>query len=263
MKKQLFLALTTALISFDSMALTNVFGGENTLDIKIAPQAFKFTYEEPNFMKDDGTFTGLEGNLRYKSSSSLMLGLDLLFASGKAKYTSKESGSVDNNPFKYSEMRILAGKSFGMITPYAGLGFRELTNDGENLKTSTGHSGYKRESSYNYIPVGFQVDFEIEKVKPFFIAEYDLFLGGMQKSYIKTDGGSIDNKQNGGHGLRIELGAQTKVHESVSMGASIFSRMWSIDKSEEVIVHDYDCDWHINEPANKTKEVGIKLFASF
>ena len=70
-------------------------------------------------------------------------------------------------------------------TPYIGGGFRYLLNASGLQQSSTGHSGYDRESRYIYIPMGINIETKpVNESYLSFRAEYDYFVYGQQTSYL-------------------------------------------------------------------------------
>ncbi len=71
---------------------------------------------------------------------------DLRFAAGTVDYSSDSTGSASGEPDWYIEARALVGKDWAIneavISPYTGLGYRYLFNDGRGI-TSTGYGGYQ------------------------------------------------------------------------------------------------------------------------
>ncbi len=80
--------------------------------------------------------------------------------------------------------------------------------------------------------------------------------------------GNLDNRQNGGYGLRGSLSFFTKA-ATVEYAIGPFVRYWNINESEHVVFSDPTtflchaslCEGY--EPANHTTEFGISIQARF
>jgi len=231
---------------------------------EIGPEVSHIEYKEPDVMKEEGIMYGI--NASYTYHHNVMLKAEIGYSYGYVDY--KNSGEVDNIEDYLFEMRVLAGYDFSIdessiITPYIGFGYRLLYDDMGGMVSSTGASGYDRESQYYYIPVGIETFSDISNGWFFGItAEFNYFLEGKQTSYLSdADPGynDIENKQKDGHGFRGSLKFQKK-GEKVSCIIEPFIRYWKIDKSEVETVTYYGALYGTGwEPENESTQVGIIL----
>jgi len=269
--------------------LKEVFNRENSLtQFELGTEISYIRYVEPNFMKDKGNMYGIYSSMTYRTSdnghiSSLkdvfsdqnkvnMFKFDGKLSFGKMDYESEGTGTMDGVQDYMLEFRGLAGYDIPVfqssrITPYLGFGFRYLNDDSGGKTTTTGHFGYEREANYFYLPVGvetrtdFQNSWMLETV-----FEYDVFLGGKQKSHLGdavAGLSTIENDQNAGFGLR---GSVKIIKETSNIDFSMepFIRYWHIDDSDiSAITYNGVAVGFGLEPENKSTEYGVKLGMQF
>ncbi len=117
---------------------------------------------------------------------------ELRYAIGLVDYNSYRTGSATGDPDWYIEARGLVGKDWAandaVLAAYTGIGYRFLFNDGRGI-TSTGNWGYRRESSYFYLPIGITHRVALpDQARLVSTLEYDHLLAGKQISRL-SDGG--------------------------------------------------------------------------
>ncbi len=236
-------------------------------------------------VSDDNTFASIE--FRYMTGSGKYIG-------GTVSYD-YETHVETVTPFTYDgiddyymELGLRLGKVYNLgqewdIWPYFGGAWRHLTNHLEQ----SGPGGYKRESTYWTLPLGFNVRYHQD---PFdheygwnvtLNAEFDWLLKGIQYSgpmpnavtdiYDNTynlSGNS--NRQNEGYGVRGSI----KVEKSLGkVGVFIepFARYWHIQNSTigYKLIENPDgtpTPYYIDgyyEPTNRTYEYGCKVGITF
>jgi len=163
-----------------------------------------------------------------------------------------------------------------LLTPYGGIGFRYLLDDGGGDTTTTNHYSYDRESTYLYSPIG--IDTYSELKDDWAIAvnfEYDLFLSGKQKTHLEdvdSNYSTLVNEQKKGYGVRGSCKLIKHIKDA-DVYIEPFLRYWNIKSSEtEFIMYDgamlpvEDMPgyyWAGVEPKNYTYEVGLKIGANF
>ena len=223
---------------------------------------------------------GLFGNVTYDgycrpwlirpnsdSPNGYALGLGPAFACS-------ESGGRD----WYVEGRALAGKDFvgrsWGVSPYTGVGLRYLSNG------TAGGPGY-RTQTYLYLPVGLTTRTRVASRALSVTLEYDLLLGGWQKTHGSQLGGggvpatatapafSIDGfsdvsfAQDGGWALRVSAKYQVARRWSLEP----YYVRWSVDDSTvdymtaTVTVNGITARQQLGfyEPFNTTDEFGVKV----
>ncbi|MDD4910203.1 MAG: hypothetical protein PHR44_05940 [Candidatus Omnitrophica bacterium] len=238
--------------------------------MELGTEISHITYEEPGVMEEKGVFYGVAGSYTYRDAlslpvsnvSSYMLKVEGRFAAGEVDYTSSSSGSIDDIDDYLWEARGLAGYDFSssyttsVITPYTGIGYRYLNDDGAGKISTTGGAFYERESNYLYSPIGIEIAAKLEdgwSIGGLF--EYDYFWWGKQKSHMGILPGyyDIENDQEKGYGLRgsLKLKREGKIVDFI---IEPFIRYWDIKDSEVTI--DPDGDGWI-EPENNSTEYGL------
>lgn len=228
-----------------------------------------YKYEEPDFMSLEAVKLGVDYSSTLMLDSAWFMRLDGRYATGDADYESAGTGTADNIPDWYAEVRTLFGKDIeltnSVLAPYSGFGYRYLFNDLRG-DSSTGSVGYRRESQYFYLPVGAIHRMALgETAKLETILELDYLLQGKQSSHFEdlaghgnfTYGQEIKNKQDQGYGIRI-----SSQYQQGSWGAGPYLMYWNIEDSDQVNTIIADDQYYYSmsgmEPANNTLEFGLK-----
>lgn len=179
---------------------------------------------------------------------------DMRFATGKGDYSSDLSGTLNDRPHWYYEIRGLIGKDFHFgdytLSPYAGLGYRYLFNDLRGV-TSTGARGYRRESNYYTLPVGVTHKINLaNQAQLLTTVEYSYLIRGRQESRLSDVNPAtqqdVSNTQRSGYGVR--LGTMVRF-ATWSVGPSLI--LWRINESDRA-------NAGLFEPCNNTYELGVK-----
>jgi hypothetical protein len=240
--------------------------------LEVGPDAYYYQYKEPSVdVKETGVFWGVSGAYTYRewaptypageADIKWMFRAEARFDWGLVDY---DGALWDGTPYEYDnirdntgEFRLLLGVDFPketlMDTIYVGVGDRFL-----NEYKSGDPSGYDRSSNYLYLPVGVSTvryltgDWLLAAT-----AEFDVFLWGRQSTDLGDFGlGTINNRQNGGYGLRGAVSFEKK-GKTADFTIEPFIRYWNIDKSE------VDADTGGYEPKNNTTELGLDLIWKF
>lgn len=184
---------------------------------------------------------------------------DLRFATGKGDYSSGVSGTLNDRPDWYYEIRGLVGKDFHFggytLSPYAGLGYRYLFNDLRGV-TSTGARGYRRESNYASLPIGATHKMNLaNQAQLLTTVEYSYLIRGRQDSKLSDINGATQDlglTQRSGYGLR--LGTMVRF-STWAVGPSL--SLWRIKESDRANAG------LTFEPRNTTYEFGVKGVYNF
>lgn len=221
-----------------------------------------YRYEEPHLMELNGGGLGLDYIYKHYINAFY---LDSYFSyhSSSNKYTSKNTGSMENDPTWYVDLKLLLGyeisdKSSNIsLSPYTGIGFRYLDNDTSNILSSTGASGYLRINKLYYVPLGIISTYKWGNNRKLEIQiEYDHLLYGKQLSDLKGIShytrDAIHHQYNG-YGIN---GHVLYTIKKTSVGP--FFKYWNIDGSTKDFNSSNPYVYTI-EPANNTVEVGIKV----
>lgn len=227
-----------------------------------------YDYEEPSInVSINATKIGIDYSKTISFGNNFFVKGDARFADGKGHYSG--SGKKTGTDW-YLETRALLGFDINIrsdvLSPFAGLGYRYLYNDLRGV-TSTGSAGYRRESNYFYLPVGFSHHMAINgqaRLKTTF--EYDHLLSGRQYSKLSdTEGyngishaGNATNTQKSGYGLKLSM-----MYETATWSAGPYIDYWNISDSrnDTIAATKSGINYTVTvfEPKNRTTEIGIKF----
>ncbi len=217
-----------------------------------------YQYEEPGVMWLKGDRLGVTGAYTLTGSNRAYGRVELRLSYGELDY--QGSGTLNNVPDQLFEARLLAGRDYAagaklVWSPYLGFGFRYLYNDLRGT-TSTGAIGYRRDSSYFYVPLG--VTLRMQLGSDWTMApqvEYKGFVHGVQRSYLSDTGipglNDVTNQQRHGRGYRVQL-----MFESRRWSFGPWLDYWDIKDSD---VQPIGMGLAGYEPANWTREAGVEL----
>lgn len=168
------------------------------------------------------------------------------------------SGTSKNNHDFIREVRGLVGKdyifnNFG-LSVYSGYATRFLYNDIRGL-SSSGAAGYRRESYYEYVPLGVTHRFKVnDQGRLATTFEYDFFTKGEQRSVLGDADpafSTLENDQGAGYfSARGSL-----LYETATWSLGPWIDYWHIRDSKVNCIPGL-CGL---EPENKTTEVGFKI----
>ena len=204
------------------------------------------------FMSQDGWMLGLNTNSETYEGSTY-LGFKGRAAYGQVDYQSAGTGTLSAIPDYQLEYTGYLGIPFentnSRVTYFTGLGGRYLLNASGLMQSSTGHSGYDRESRYVYMPFGVNYEKNNWEVR----GEYLYFLYGQQTSYlsdVSPNYGDFTNDQEEGSGMKLTA----KMYSSGGMGYEFYMDYWDIADSK------LDATGNFMEPRNTTSETGLRIF---
>ncbi|HET9735838.1 MAG TPA: hypothetical protein VFP62_11250 [Burkholderiales bacterium] len=224
---------------------------------ELGGQLSDYRYEEPGTMTLEGARIGLVG------AYTATVGPSRTFARFEGRWSYGEleyqgSGVLTGVPDHIVEARLLAGRDYAsgsvLWSPYVGAGFRYLHNDLRGV-TSTGAIGYRRESNYFYLPLGVTLRMRVAEGWVFAPQlEYDVFVRGVQRSYLSDTGlgfADVSNRQDKGRGYRVQL-----MFESRRWTLAPWLHYWDVEDSE---LQPAGLGLLVYEPANTTREAGLEL----
>ena len=207
------------------------------------------------FMSQDGWMIGMNTNSETYDSGTY-LGFKNRLAVGEVNYTSAGTGTMTGVPDYQFESTFYLGIPMegtnSRTTIFSGLGGRYLLNASGLKQSSTGHSGYDRESRYVYLPIGVNY----EKGAWEFRGEYLYFLYGQQTSKISQVGANytdITNDQEDGSGMKLTA----KYYSNKKFGYELYMDYWDIADSK------VDVTGNFMEPRNTTSETGLRVFWAY
>ena len=216
-----------------------------------------YKYEEPDFMWLRGDRIGASGAYTMTNSKRVYARFEGRASYGELDY--EGSGTMSNVPDYLIEVRALVGRDYALgstmaWSPYFGVGLRYLYNDLRGT-TSTGQFGYRRESTYMYIPVG--VTLRMPMGSEWVLvpqAEYKGLLRGVQRSYLSDTGlplNDISNQQRQGRGYRVQV-----MFEGRRWSIGPWLDYWDIKDSD---LQQIAPGLVGMEPANWTREAGVEV----
>lgn len=253
--------LLAAQVFAQGMPLATTTGSE--IGIQISNYRYEEDLKSAFFMSLEGKKLGITAAFTQVYADNWYLTLDGRYASGNTDYTSASTGSSSANPDNITEVRMTAGQDqplgAQLLSPYAGLGYRYLNNDLRGY-TTTGHAGYRRTSTYLYLPLGMTHRLRLDGDARFSTTfEYNYLIEGVQRSYLTDVPGAgytsdLLNQQRNGHGLRLNL-----AYETSSWSAGVFYHYWNIADSDLGVATKSAVVATGYEPHNITKEFGVQL----
>ncbi len=237
---------------------------------ELSSEISQIYYKEPGVMKQSGIMSGIGGAYTY--SDEILFRFESRLNYGQVDYTSIGTGSMNSIDDILFEFRAITGWNLSrdeecIVLPYFGYGYRYLEDNSQGRVTTTGHLGYKREANYYYAPIGLSI---IKEMNNGLIiqtnVEYDLFLIGIQKSYLSDaiQGRSdLENKQKSGYGYRASLKIE-KQQEYLDISIEPYVMYWNIGQSESADITDSGIIIGYGyEPKNYSTEYGLRISLYF
>jgi hypothetical protein len=241
----------------------------------LAVEGYYYRYEETvsgrYFMDNTGGFLSVGGGYTRKFGDAWLHG-GLRYGYGSVDYNSAGTGrinGVDNHVF---DVRLTGGYDVRLsetvtLAPLAGLGFRYLLDRKGNTVSTTGASGYDRESQYLYVPLGARLDVGVADgwtLSP--SAQVNLMVYGHQTSHLSDVApgfSDVENDQPFSYGIEAALMA-TKEVGGYTLSFGPFVRWWDIGASNTVpLVFNGRVVAAATEPANTTVEAGAHFTLGF
>ncbi|MDC0350443.1 hypothetical protein OAM73_01250 [Candidatus Pelagibacter sp.] len=172
-------------------------------------------------------------------------------------YSSYGTGTMDDIKTEIYNLRALYGFQLSeKLMLKSGLGYRHLYHYWQDRHSSTGHFGYDREQDYTYLPILAELKMPIPelnldgKLK----LEYDIILQGNNTSYSAYQGGAFtDDKFENNNGYIWKVSYKG---ERNGINFEPYYEFMNIDNSIA------DASGSL-EPANTTKEIGLRLTKVF
>ena len=253
--------LVTSVVHAESLTLQTQTGNDIGLSFS------SYQYQEPGLMSLKGVKMGLDLRTTKALRNDHFMRGELRYAFGSVDYNSNSTGSASGEQDWYIEARGLVGKDWAIndaaLSAYTGVGYRYLFNDGRGI-TSTGNWGYRRESSYFYLPIGIVHRSSLnDQARLVGTLEYDHLLAGKQISRL-SDGGQghsdITNNQTSGHGLKLSV-----MYERNKWAIGPYAHYWKIGQSDVApeILNGVPTGQGYVEPKNDTVEFGLKASQKF
>lgn len=231
---------------------------------EIGPEIYYYAYREPGFIAQIGPYAGVNGGYTHVIGPWFLTG-NVIAGVGYLDYSSSGTGTIHGIWNYTADLRGLVGRDLPLgawvASPYLGFGYRLLFDQAGGRNSTTGAAGYDRLSQYFYIPLGLSLGIHAGDwvFRP--SAEYDLFIHGIQTSYISEVGFDNDpvNQQTHGYGVRAAFLAETRTAwGDIAFGP--FFRYWNIGRSQNATLSLGGTPaFTVFEPANNTVEAGATL----
>lgn len=274
--------LCLQLVTFSTLFAESSIQGAS---FEIGPSLSHIAYKEPGYMEDKGFMYGMSASysLRKENLGPVsMIKAEVQATWGSINYSSVSTGSIHATPDSMIEGRVLLGTNLHsadqtLVTPYAGLGYRKLTDKSEGMISSSGAFGYDREANYRYAPVGIEFTSSLET--GWIIGgmlEYDFFFDGTQITSIPRDmrsngvtvSNQFTNDQRDGYGFRTSLKIMKRISDTYCLVFEPYCRYWNIKESrpDSIIVTDAETKQKtitVVEPSNNSTEYGIMIGLRF
>ena len=237
-----------------------------------------YSYSEPSLgVSMKATNLGLDYTGTYAFGNDWFALGNINYNNGPVKYSG--TGTQSGIPQYYYDIKAAVGYDFAVegiqLSPYVGLGYRYLSQQWGGTSTSTGALGYDRQSTYTYLPIGVINRFAVNnnKAKIETTLEYDYLLSGNQYSGLSTLNGTYggntyanipntNNNQTSGYGINL-----TVMYKEDSWGVGPYFKYWNIQQSNTnyatITKNGAGVNYYEYEPANNTKEYGIKAIYRF
>ncbi len=240
----------------------------NRHNFEAAPEISYRIYHEPGVSREEGLMYGAVFSYAYHNR--IMAKGELIVNGGWVDYSN--SGKIEDIPDVMLEFRGTGGVDFFlggkiMVTPYIGLGYRYLNDDGSGRISTTRAAGYERESNYLYSPVGVAIlGYLGNRWSLSGNAEFDVFWRGKQISRLSDIPGysDLENRQKHGYGLRGNATFAKKISSRTSIEFGPFIRYWHVSQSEtETVFFNGVPRGTGYEPKNTSTEFGLTFGVRF
>lgn len=247
--------------------LCSSFVSARQYELLLGPYLSQFkTKETESSAKEKGGLYGIFGRYESHFDGAAVL-FDLAYASGDLDY--EGDGEADNIANSMVEIRGAIGRDFlwkekYRITPFVGMGYRNLNDDANKRTTSTGEDLYREETIYVYNPIGVRV-LSLSEEGAWIIGgriEYENFINGKVNRQLSATSNydDVTLRQGNGRGFRFSMDF---THLLTDDGRGIiiepFYRYWDIAESDTVV--NDNGSWV--EPENTSSEWGVNVMLSF
>ncbi|MEI6468606.1 MAG: hypothetical protein WCO72_03970 [Betaproteobacteria bacterium] len=237
-----------------------------------------YWYAEPTLGLDHtGNKYGIDFSATKKISNQYFINGSLLYKNGTVDYSATNFGTAGGQPNRYYELFTTIGKDIAInednyISPYIGLGYRNLYHDSKG-QTTTGAYGYRRTQEYYYIPIGLNHKTGLNLLKKQGVLEstieYDYLLAGKNNTkysdaiysgysnYSVTRADDLYFTQKSGFGVKLST-----IYKFDQWSIGPYLNYWRIQNSDTTsavyVVEGSTTTSSFKEPTNTTMEFGLK-----
>jgi hypothetical protein len=226
---------------YEEPKFMNLRSGSQAADDELANLGFLYNYKNA-FINDDGFLNEFEFDSSYQFLTQT--------------YWSNGTGTMKDIDVEIYNLRALYGIQLSdKLMLKSGIGYRHLYHYWQNRTSTTGHFGYDREQDYTYIPIIAELKMPIPelnldgKLK----IEFDQIIEGNNTSYLGYLGGA-----NRDLSFKNSDGYAWKVAYEGKRNGFIFEPYY-----EFMHVDDSNLVSSSHEPANTTKEIGLRVKKEF
>lgn len=221
-----------------------------------------FHYRESHIMREDGVQGGIYGSIAILAVTPWYFQFYMSIVGGDVEYDGGYTygwkhidltGDTSNYIYNF---RGIAGyyleKDDFCLMPYSGFGYRYLENDLRDLTIPGVVSGYLREQTYLYLPLGLEISISLSPDRHWIVglrSEFDWMYYG----YNKSGGIELDNQD--GWGFRFIPFIQYNVSDKIGLKLEAFGEYWKINES--------DINDGYQEPENAGNYYGAKFGVVF
>lgn len=263
MKRKLaFIGAIAAALSAGADAANPGLGTDSGYEIGILASSYRYdeVVDDAAFISIKGGKAGVMGSLTNTydlDGRNWFARLDGRYAAGSVSY--EGSGTSSGND-TLLDVRVTGGLDVPAngytMAYYGGVGVRMLYNDLRGV-TSTGAVGYRRESTYYYLPLGMTHRFAWnDRARVSTTLEWDYLVAGRQLSRTSDFGADNDLLNSQCHGYGIRVGSD---YETQKWSAGVFYHLWRIADSEPAIFTYAGSAYMGMEPKNMTQEFGVQM----
>ncbi len=242
-------------------------------------EPFYYNYKDQDQISSKGYMLGYNAEYAYRPlEGSLMntgivdvYGVSFHYASGDLDFKTSSFGSIPDKRNSMFEVRGLLGKDIALseevsMTPYLGIGYRSLLDEGNLRVTTSSFYYYDRHSRYTYLPLGINASAPLGPLSADVNLEWDIFLKGTHvsdwsigKQFSSITNPNVSNKQKDGFGLRGSIRFSYMLPNKLNIYAEPFVRYWKIKASDTKRVSIDGSLTNISVPTNRTTEIGSKF----
>jgi hypothetical protein len=251
------------------MALLTIFTMPAFAEIKIeiGIDANSYNYLEPKIMQMKGTGSGvflvLSERKEYWTGA-----FEVQFNRSNLNYTSNGTGELDDITDTLKQWRLTMTRHtdtrFAGWSPslYAGWAMRNNQNDFQGL-TTTGAQAYRRSNQRSYLPLGITFTRSADSVDSgdewFISAELRPVLSGKHTTRLTDVGASEDNtSQQTGKGWALQAQRNWGPWRLTA-----YTNQWDMKATERWQSKIDGITYSFREPANKTRETGLRFSRLF
>jgi len=244
---------STALLADDKIGVTQ--------DVGVSITGY-YKYSEPDFMHNKsevqdhllnnfGVLYNVKNNFLYEGYLN-QIEFDAEFKRFDINYWSNGTGTGKDIENDVYDLRALYGiQASDKLMLKTGYGYRHLLDKKKGLYTSTGDGpGYDRIQEYSYIPLIAEANLPVAGVNGKLKFEYDYFVYGKNKNEYPNSASNHQHRNDDGSAWKVS-------YKFPYSGINIepYYEFLSVQRSTT--------DSGFLEPANTTKEVGVKFSKTF